>query len=335
MFQKIETKIVLIITITISFCTILSSIATYIIIRRNILNNFIPLATQSATQQNNSLDLFLELTTESSRLLVNDPEIIGILRKSHAPSVEFLKTIDELNEIQASNLNIIGLTLYGLNGVFYPSNPSNNTANSTPDLNQILKEPVIQKFIGQPEKELWFDRFQIDYWITDLTLNLYLYSGVFTFVQKVYDPDHKIIGLLMTDITIDSLYRHYRNSKLNADTYLLSNRRGILKAPYSEPLKRPLIREIRRKLNRPVNHFISDDGQNIVIFHPVPHSLDYIIRIIPLAHILSKINQLLLFLLFINVLLIALALILGVAIARSISLPLGELYAKMQKFIKI
>lgn len=267
--------------------------------------------------------------------MTNDPEIISILKRPHVKSTEFFKIIEKLNDIQASNLSIIGLTLYGMNGVFYPSNSSNNTANSTPDLNRVLKDPIIQKFIRQPRKNLWFDRFQTDYWITDLTLNLSLYSGVFTFVQKIHDPNGSLIGLLMTDITIDSLHEHFRNSKFNADTYLFSSRRGVLKAPYTKPLKKLLIKEIQRKLNDRTNHFITNDGQNIIFSHQIPHSFDFIIRVIPLAHILSKINQLLFFLLFLNILLIVLAVILSVAISRSISLPLGELYTKMQKFIKI
>ena len=227
LFRRIEKKIVLIIAITISFCTIISSTATYLIIRRNILNNFIPLAIQSAAQQKNNLDLFLDLTTESSKLLTTDPEFISLLKRPHVKSTEFFKIIEKLNDIQASNLSIIGLTLYGMNGVFYPSNSSNNTANSTPDLHQILKDPIIKKFINMPEKSLWFDRFQKDYWITDLTLNLYLNSGVFTFVQKVYEPNGPLIGLLMTDITIDSLYGHFNNSNFNAERIFYKPERGF------------------------------------------------------------------------------------------------------------
>ncbi|HBF38689.1 MAG TPA: hypothetical protein DDW50_15400 [Firmicutes bacterium] len=335
LFKKIQKKIVLTIVITISFCMILASIVTYIIIRKNIFNSFIPLAVQSAEQQKNNLDLFLDLTTESSKLLANDPEMITILQKTHIESMEFLKTIDELNDIQASNLNIIGVTLYGMNGTFYPSNPSNNTANSSPALNQILKDPVIKKFIHQPEKNLWYDRFQTDYWVTDLTLNLSLYNGVFTFVQKIYNPSGSLIGLLMTDITINSLYEHFLDNQLNADTFFYSARRGLLSAPYDKPLKKPVIKEILRELNKRIRYFLTSDGQSIIIFNQIPHSFDFVIRVIPMANILREINKLLLFLLFVNTLLIIMAIFLGFAISRSISLPLGELYTKMQKFTKI
>lgn len=335
MFQKIEKKIVLTIVITISFCMILSSIVTYVIIRKNILNSFIPLAIQSAMQQKNNFDLFLELTTESSKLLASDPEIIHTLRQAHVNSVEFLKTIDKLNEIQASNLKITGLALYGMNGIFYPSNPSNNTANSTPDLKQILKDPVIAKFIHKPEKSLWHDRFQRDYWITDLTLNLHLYSGVFTFVQKIYTPEGSLTGLLMTDIAIDSLYDHFPSDKFQANTFLYSNRRGILGTHHGKLLTKPEKKEILDRLNAKTNYFITKNRQNIIIFYPIPHSLDIVIRVIPLTNILSQINKLSLFLLLINAFLIMGVIYLGFAMARSISLPLGELYIKMQKFTKI
>jgi sensor histidine kinase YesM len=314
---------------------ILSSIITYIIIRKNILNSFIPLAIQSAEQQKNNLDLFLDLATESSKLLVSDPEVIRILLKNHITSGEFLKTIDKLNDIQSSNLNITGLTLYGMNGVFYPSNPSNNTANSSPDLSQILRDPVIRNFIHQPEKSLWYERFQKDYWITNLTLNLHLYSGVFTFVQKVYAPGGSLIGLLMTDIAIDSLYDQFHRDKFNAETYLYSNRRGILNSPYTIPITPSEIKQVHSRLNMKVNHFLMNDNQKIVIFHPINHSSDFIIRVIPLTNILKEINKLLLFLVFINVILIFGVIFLGFSISKSISLPLGELYTKMQKFTKI
>ena len=114
-----------------------------------------------------------------------------------------------------------------------------------------------------------------------------------------------------------------------------TNRRGVLKTPYSKPLSKLMLKEVQHKLNTRITYFISNDSQNIIIFHPIPHSFDFVIRVIPLANILSKINQLLYFLVFINILLIILALFLGVAISRSISWPLGELYSKMQKFIKI
>lgn len=350
MFKRVEKKIVLTMVITISFCMILSSIVTYIIIRKNILNSFSSLTIQAAEQQKNKLDLFLDITTESSKLLANDPEIINTLRQSHVKSMEFLNTIEKLNDIQASNLNIIGLTLYGMKGVFYPSNPSNNTANSTPDLSQIFKDPVIQKFIHQPETSLWYDRFQKDYWITDLTLNLRFYKGVFTFVQKIYDPNGSLIGLLMTDIAIDSLYEHFRNNKFNAETYFFSNHKGILKPSYGKPLTKQEIKEILGKLKigtarlNPHNnskqaqlffHTLSNNGQNILLYHQIPHSFDFVIRVIPLSNILSEIHQLLLFLVFINVLLVLLAIFLGLAISKSISFPLGELYAKMQKFTKV
>lgn len=353
MFKKIEKKIVLTMVITISFCMILSSVVTYIIIRKNILNSFIPLAIQSTEQQKNNLDLFLELMTESSKLLVSDPEIIDTLRHPNVKSTEFLNIIEKLNDIQASNLNIIGLTLYGMNGVFYPSNPSNNTANSTPDLRQILKDPLIQNFIHQPEKSLWYDRFQTDYWNTNLTLNLRLYKGFFTFIQKIYDPSGSLIGLLMTDIAIDSLYENFRNNKLSADTYFLSSRRGILvRPPYGKPLKKQEVREIIGKLkvrtrsdysNPSLNsnqeqlffHTLSNDGRNIILYHQLPHSFDFVIRRIPLSNILNQIHRLLFFLILINVLLIVLAIFLGLAISKSISLPLGDLYTKMQKFTKI
>jgi sensor histidine kinase YesM len=351
LFSKIEKKIVLTMVITISFCTILSSVVTYIIIRKNIFKSFIPLAIQSAEQQKNNLDLFLDLTTESSKLLASDPEIIGILARSHVKNIEFLNTIAKLNDIQASNLNIIGLTLYGMNGIFYPSNPSNNTANSTPDLKQILRDPLIRNFIRQPGKALWYDRFQKDYWITDLTLNLRLYKGVFTFVQKINDPNGSLTGLLMTDIAIDSLYEHFRNNQFNADTYFYSSRRGILARPlYGKPLRKQETKEILDKLKvrtghsnsssnpngRPLFfHTLSNDGRNIILYHRLPHSFDFVIRVIPLANILNQIHRLLFFLVFINVLLILLAIFLGLAISKSISLPLGQLYAKMQKFTKL
>jgi hypothetical protein len=330
LFQKLEKQIIMTIAITICFCSILASIVTYMNIRKNIFNNFIPLAIQAAIQQQKNADLFLDLTAETSKLLLNDPEFEKNLQKISTNSYETSQLIDKLSDIQASNLNIVGITLYSMNGNSYSSSPT-QTANATPSLQQILRDPIMQKFIQGPEKYIWAERYQQDYWHTNLVLNNNLVKGVFSITMKYYDQNNLLIGLLVTDISLNSLYSYFDNRNFHTDTYLFSKRRGLLKTPFSKPLTHSIIKKIKRNImernNQPqiYNH-------QIIVFHQLPYSNNSLIQIISLKTISNKIKQFLSFLVISCIILTIPAILLGLVISKSISLPLTGLYTKMQQF---
>ena len=129
---RIEQKIRYLFIGIIAFSVLGSSVLLYIVLSKNILQNYLELSVQYANQQNQKANLYLNLITETAKLLINDQDISAVLQYPKFDSTLVNRTINKLSGIQTSNVSLTGITLYGLNGVCYKSESIGLAPNTPP-----------------------------------------------------------------------------------------------------------------------------------------------------------------------------------------------------------
>jgi hypothetical protein len=285
------------------------------------------LSVQYTIQQNQNAQLYIKLIEETSKLVSDNPNMIHSLQVSGYDNT----IVKVLDGVRASNLNITGISVYGENGLIYMSNNVSNI----PSYSQLKSDGILRRQIPYGQSSYWLARYKnISEFYTTYPYPDRKY-GIFTYVSKIFDKDKNMLGYLLVDTNMISLYNFFNpeNNALfkHSSTYIITDSNDILSAPFSTALNRFVINDIKKNRNMKKDYLISSNKQEILVFSKIPNYSDTIITVISLDTIYRQTHLLLAVMLALTALFAALSVLVSSILSKSISQPLIGLYIKMKK----
>lgn len=328
MFAGLERKIRLIIILLIAFSVIVSSILLYLALYQTISHNFIQLSVQYARQQNLNANLYLTLIEETAKLLTNDDELVETLENPEFDSFLVNRTIDKLSGAQTANVSIAGITIYGLDGVYYRSKPIGLDPSSPPPLQQLMTDPQFYEFTLSEEPTLW--------WVRRHSPTEQMHEKFMTLALKIHNINQHLTGYLLVEIKIDSFLSFFNQQTTGktAEVYVVTGDNETLPAPFNEKPTVGWTRELpRTTYENPADFHTVQDRRFLYVLFPVRHSRENVVKVISLTDTYFPLTGFLVLLILLNIALILPAVTLSKTIAKSISQPLSALLRKIQKKI--
>ncbi|MBA2132402.1 cache domain-containing protein [Capillibacterium thermochitinicola] len=330
MLFRIEQKIRYLFIGIITFSVLGSSILLYIVLRKNILQNYLELSVQYASQQNQKAHLYLSLIAETAKLLINDQDIIEVLQCPKFDSALVHRTINKLSGIQTSNVSLTGITIYGLNGVCYKSESIGLAPNTPPPLEVLESVPLFKEFTTSAQASLlWWVRSQntVDFPVYDSNI----LEGLITLALKIFNQKQELIGYLLVDMKLTPFLHFFKDHRGKSEVFVLSEDGEVIKGTASHVP--PALLAENKKLAAPANYYFTKDKLNLYISFAIPSSAERIVKVVSLTELYIRLFAFLLLLLFLDALLILFGLKLGGIMAASVSEPIGVLLKKMQRQI--
>ena len=330
MFFRIEQKIRYLFIGIITFSVLGSSVLLYIVLKKNILQNYLELSVQYASQQNQKANLYLNLITETAKLLTNDQDIVEVLQSPKFDSALVNRTINKLSGIQTSNVSLTGITIYGLNGVCYKSESIGLAPNTPPPLEVLKNVPSFKEFATSEQSSLlWWVRSQstLEFPVYDSNI----LDGLITLALKIFNPEQELIGFLLVDMKLTPFLHFFKDQRGKSEVYVLSKKGEVIKGTSSH-LPHQLLAE-NKKLAPPANYYITKNKRNLCISFAIPSSSEQIIKVVSLTDLHLRLFGFLFLLFFLGTLLILFSIKLGEVLAESVAEPIGALLKKMQKQI--
>lgn len=328
LFKHLEKKITCIVSLTIPAFVLLASILVYLIIQNIVYNNFIQLSTHYTAERTQNVQLYMNLIEETSKQLSFNPRIISALESSEFDT----SVIPILDSIRSFNLNIIGISVYGEKNSSYAS--SSVYTNSMTD--NLGKSPIFQQFKNSQKQYFWIVRCD---GISDIYSDYYYDKKViFSLVSKIYDADKNVIGYLLVDTNINSLYGFFKSNTsspgLQTNTYILTSNNNILTSPYNSTELQTILNEIKKADTMKTGFILTPYRKNVLVFNEIPDSYDKMVVSIPTDTLFAQLHLFMAALLLLLVVFVILSIPLSIILARSISKPLSNLYLKMKTSVQ-
>lgn len=326
MFSHLAKKIVAYILLLAFSCIVLISIMSYSLLKENIYNNFVTLSVQYTSQQNKKFDQYKKLIEETSRLISENVNIKNALKAEKFDDT----IIPMLDGITASNLNIKGLTIYSAkksgaseSNIIY----SSSLISDLPSLDQLYEDTSFRDFVASSDIIMWQLRYKS-------IMNFYGQQHCFfTNFIKISDEQNNLLGFLVVDTKLNSLFELYKTSTNmffnNAGTYVFSNDGSIFSAPYSQTLTTITQKDILNDISLKKRYSYSSDKKYIIICSKISEA-DSIITLVPLNNIQMRFRLLKIILVVLNLCFVIIFIFISKFLSVSVTKPLDKLYQKME-----
>lgn len=341
MFDRIERQIRLVFSASVALCIVLLSTIACIAIRRNSINNILQLSRQYSIEQQNNFHLHLDQIENNVQKLLNSPDIKARLRSSIDNSNLDIEVINQLTTIQSLDLNIAAITLYNADGLYRQSQSNRLEPYTPPPLGKLLANPAMERFIHSDRPAIWFARHEDRSIPGEIVYYYRLRRGVYTLVCKIFDPNGKIegrhdlgrgvSGLLLVDVDLVTVFTEIFADTSGIETYIVTSEDKILRSESSVSSPESIRADIIAKDRINQGPYIARNGQTVLAVTQSPRSSDRIALAIPISSMNRQFLLMTLFLILIDCGLIALAAAMGKTVARSIAVPLAELYQQMKE----
>lgn len=326
MFIVLEKKIKIILMVIIIMGTLVISLTVNLTIRKNISDHSVQLSQQHIKQQNQNLRLNMNLIEETSRLITENPVIIESLETTHFND----KVIPLLDSLRASNLNILGVTVYGENGILYLS----SNAYNAPKFDKV-------KDIFDPLEKLSEKN---SFWMVRLknipsfyNYNSVSKTGIFTCTICIKNNQGDPLGYVFIDTNINSIYDFYKPDDSgmfynSSSIYIITSENKTLASPYNSSLSAGLqVADIKQTSSSGDKAYtLEKNRKSIITYNPIPNSSDTVAIITPLD-INSQLGTLITVLLVLGFSFVLISFVLIKILSKSIIYPLTRLYESMQK----
>jgi methyl-accepting chemotaxis protein len=162
-------------------------------------------------------------------------------------------------------------------------------------------------------------------------------SGILTLFSKIKDARGVDIGYLLLDTNINSFYNFYNSNDKKPfedySVYLMTNENEFLHASFSLPLEDGMINEINNAIREGKLYHISSNKKYLIIQKQVSNCNAVSVNVIPLSGVYIPIIGYAVALTAFCILFLVLSFFFSLVLSRSISIPLNELYHKMQNTI--
>lgn len=324
MFIILEKKIKIVLLVIIIVGTLLTSLTVDLTIRKNISDHSVQLTQQHIKQQNQNLRLNMNLIEETSRLVSENQVIKESLETTHFND----RVIPLLDSLLASNLYILGVTVYGENGMLYLS----SNAYKVPKYDTV-------KDVLHPQEELsgkdvfWSVRFEnIPSFYNN---NLVSKTGIFTCVVYIKNNRNDVLGYLLIDTNIKSIYDFYKPDDSgmfynNSSVYILSSEKKTLASPYNPSSEENLLLTGTSQAASGKKTYSLDKNRNSIITrNPITNSGDIVAIVTPLD-INSQLRTLITVLLVLGFSFVLVSFLIIRILSKSIIYPLTRLYESMK-----
>lgn len=322
MFNKLKFKVQGIVIIIFTLGSLIISITTYFALKSIVYNNFVSLSSKSYTQNIDNITMYRKLIEESSKLITQNTNILGVLT---SPYVYNISTI--LDITQTSYPGILGVALIDASGNEYLSD---NVA-GYPKFDTLISDKQINSFLLSKDKSYWSVRNEhiAKYYGKD-TYNEKL--GAVSFITKIYDINGKRIGLLCIDIKpsyIQSLFLDGSSDFIsNSRVYISIGQDDILPHKNEDNTDVYLKNSIVLKNSNSSYHSTTLDKKYILLYDTLFNNNKAVLAV-PLTPLYMELNQLIMLLIIINLLVLTLSYLIGRILSNSISDPLTKLHKKM------
>ena len=227
-FQTLGIKIHQILFWFIALVILCSSAIAYRTIRNNITGNFVELAVQNITQRNRNVALYMQYMEETVKLLTTSSKVLDDLRKS-----TYSSTLNkQLDYVLLTNYNIRSFAIYDNYGHVYLSSNSG----WPPSLDDLLKDAGAKE---RPSSALWWYRSEnIPELPSTSTAN-----GVFSYLAPVYDETGVTLGFILVNTQVDRIYDYYFNNVSSifshTNVYLVNTQGTYFAAPNNTSAYQP------------------------------------------------------------------------------------------------
>lgn len=329
MFNTLGKKITLALSITLSVFVVFTSFTLYNVIKRNIYESYINTSVQYTQQKYKSLQIYMGLVEETSRLLSNESKITAF--NGQVSRIDIETILDGLKSTY-NDFSTVGIYWYGSNG----KNFSSSNISDMPAYNDIVMGLGLDKFLDSGENSVWVIRSrniheEIKINISD---NYNTSYGLLTFISKIYDSSgYAYKGILVINVDIMKLYNLFnsQNDKFfgQASLYILDGERILPYPAMSKALKHDLEMKILsdKGADYPILH-----NNNIILYNPLSQYSDtFLASVMPLSPFFNTLNIFVAILGIVSFLFIIYFLIISKLLSKSITIPLGKLYEKMGK----
>ena len=326
MFKSLSRMILLSLSFTIVLCFTLVAVITYAIVKQNVYENNLKLTLQYASQQNKKCQLYMKLIEETSRLVVNNLNSNGTFMDfSNYETVARL-----LDGMIATNANIASLSLYtGNEAIYTTSNISN-----PPTLAELAENNSISDFRESSETILWMVRRNT---LTGFYTSLKpeLYTGFYTMITKLYDSRKQLLGYLLIDTNISSVFSFYNTEDsdyLNVGgAFILAADGSFLSASYNRSIPSAVLDAVKVKpfAGKEEAYLVQDEY--LIVFKRLSPAEDRIAVVFDLEALYSKLRFLKAIFLLVFLFVSALCFFMFRLLTSSVTRPLTSLYIKMQK----
>jgi hypothetical protein len=268
----------------------------------------------------------MNLIEETSKLITENPVIKESLETTHFND----KVIPLLDSLRASNLNILGVTVYGLNGTLYLS----SNAYNVPNLDK-LKDMLRPSEELSGKNSFWMVRF------TNIP-SFYSYNsvsktGIFTCVFYIKSTHGDGLGYVFIDTNIDSIYDFYKPDDSgmfynSSSVYIVTSENETLTSPHNSSQWGDIPSADMNLSAAPndMKYTLEKNKKRIITYNPIPNSSDTVVIITPL-NINSQLRTLITVLLVLGFSFVMVSFVIIGILSKSILYPLTRLYESMQK----
>jgi hypothetical protein len=320
MFKKLKFKIRNLVILIFSLSIIFIATISYMTIRSVIYDNFVDLSVKNISQKTNNIEIYFKLIEETSKQVSMNPDIINLLKEPNYDTnkVPILSNID----------GVLGTALIDIYGKEYLS----SYVTSYPSLEEIKNNDVLGKFMSSELLSFWSVRNKdiAGYYNNTHYDEKY---GVVTFISKVINENNVIIGYLLIDIDPKYIYETFRNNNTDfsndSTAFVVNSKIGVLPSKYNISTSVDLIKEIELGLNTPTAYKISSNKKYIITYNTF-YDDNKIVVIVPTQKLFDRLSHIRVILIVATLLLIAISVLIGIVLTQSISMPLKDLYTKMQ-----
>lgn len=324
LFKYLTSKIIVFTIAAVISCTLFLSIFSYISIKRIVSSEVMRLSIQYNAQVYKNILLYLNLMEQISKLVSQSPEVKYTLEKNKFPS----NIINVMDGIQAFNANVVGIAVYACDGRIYPS----NTTSNVPSFKILNENGLVRSFVNSEKESMWLYRYGDLQEFYDFQYRKY---GTFTYISKIRSSNRVLLGYLVMDTKIQSLFNFFENRKPlvpgHQNVYIIRGNESLVSLPDNDP-SRESIQEYSAFLKtKKEGVYFSENKRYIISVNQILDSNCKIVTIISMGSFQLMLTQLIAFLIIFVLIFSILSFLAGIVLSRSISIPLTDLYKKMTK----
>ncbi|MBD1382278.1 cache domain-containing protein [Metabacillus arenae] len=325
MFNVLSKRIVLFTVLPVLICSTLLSLFSYLWFQHTLQKQFEQLALSYFQSSSDSLTQYLHYSEEMSKWITNNPKVAKAISET-----EHLKEVSTIFDqmIYNNNVDISGVTIYKKNGDIYtPSRTSH-----VPSFSQLIENTNLKAFTQNTQKKyIWISRYQS---ISSFYNNRYSNDGIFSYILKLYDTDNQLLGYIVVDLDLKTLYDFFQTSnKLfnKSQVFMIRDQKDIAGSTKSATIK--LNPNDLSKMNQKNDGtFISNDRKQLIMFDTMMDSNTKIVMSIPTKNAYQYSVLFKALLILFTILFTFSSLYIGIALKKSIIEPITRLYQKMQAF---
>ena len=323
MFQRLNQKITLTISVAMTLVVLITSTLAYVILKNIIYDHYKVLVTQCTEQSNKNTRLYMNLMEETTNYFASDPVLMEAIKKEEFDS----RILSILDGLRSTNLNILGVSLYTDSGAVYTSS---NVTNA-PNLSWLIENEIPSGFPKDTEQQsVWTIRYR--YLDKSYYINYYpRKKGLFSYIHKIADSTGEFTGYLVVDTNISTLSNFYRSSLSEYfelyESYILTENGSILAEqmpPESE------LRELNNRSDDKGIQILGHGRDELIVSSDIPSANGDVIIHLALNKLNGRLIRLVILLAILSALLALLSVRISRMLAKSITHPLNHLYRKMK-----